>query len=121
MVAVISNPLFLDRDAAIAADIAGVTVFHMFLDHNVHDPAGTRTKKTVGYRDGNAVHRAGKGCGNGKVAIFGIGIIADAVREVNIQIAVVFAALIEADVAIRILDIIVAGQASSSQPISIRR
>ena len=56
VVAVIGNPLFLDRDAAIAADVAGVTVFHMFLDHNVHDPAGTRTKKTVGYRNGNAVH-----------------------------------------------------------------
>ena len=118
VVAVIGNPLFLDRDAAIAADIAGVTVFHMFLDHNVHDPAGTRTKKTVGYRDGNAVHRAGKGCGNGKVAVLSIGIIADAVREVNIQIAVVFAALIEADVAIRILDIIVAG-AGIQQPADI--
>ena len=90
----------------------------MFLDHNVHDPAGTRTKKTVGYRDGNAVHRAGKGCGNGKVAVLNIGIIADAVREVNIQIAVVFAALIEADVAIRILDIIVAG-AGIQQPADI--
>lgn len=39
-------------------------------------------------------------------------------REVNIQIAVVFAALIEADVAIRILDIIVAG-AGIQQPADI--
>ena len=31
---------------------------------------------------------------SGKVAVLSIGIIADAVREVNIQIAVVFAALI---------------------------
>ena len=39
-------------------------------------------------------------------------------RKVNIQIAVVFAALIEADVAIRILDIIVAG-AGIQQPADI--
>ena len=108
-VVLIGDPVFLDSDAAIAADVSVIDFFDGIRDYKVDEPVCLLTVEIFCDRNGNAVQRAGEGGRQGEISRSGVNVTADAAGEIDIEILVVLATLIKGDLAIGIFDVVITG------------